>query len=238
MNTFSSHLQRLNKIDMFEIFKLTLPLSLAAAISVSSILGFFTIMVAKEKQLENGFAFMVGGILAYCAIIIFVLLPFSKAAPAGAPQHAEMHAVADFILAGLCFLLVIKALFKKDDAEKKKETKILGGVFAYLGMGALMRIASANTLPPFIGAVKDVLGAHLSIESSVILCSLIILISMSPMIIPWLLFLVNKEKAIDLINPAGQFLEKNKRMLNNTVLSVIAVYLVIHGFIHLGMMQG
>lgn len=232
LNTFSSPLQRLKKIDMLEIFILTLPLSLAAAISVSSILVFFTIMVAKEKQLENGFAFMAGGVLAYCAIIVLMLLPFGKAAPA-APKHAEIQAVADFILAGLCFLFVIKDFFEKKAFEKKDKNKKRRSALSYLGIGALMRVVSANTLPPFIAAIKDVLGAHLSIESSVILCLIIILTSMLPMIIPWMLFLVDKEKAVDFINPASRFLEKNKRTLNNTVLAVIAVYLVMHGFMHL-----
>jgi hypothetical protein len=221
---------------MFEIFITTLPLSLAAAISVSSILVFFTIMVAKEKQIENGLAFIVGGIISYAIITILVLFSFGQAAPAGAPKHVEMHAIADFVLAGLCVLLVIKAFFKKDDSEKKKEAKIPGGAFAYLGIGALMRAGSANTLPPFIAAVKDVSGAHLSVESTVVLCTLIILTSMFPMVIPWLLFLFNKEKAVALINPVSRFLEKNKKKISNTVLVVIAVYLVMHGFKRLGMM--
>jgi len=181
---------------MLDLFISTLPLSLAAAISVTSILVFFTIMVGKDKQLENGLAFIVGGILAYSVILVIVLFSFGKAAPIGTPKHEEVHAIADFILAGLCALLVIKSLLKKDTAQKKKTTKVPGGALAYLGIGALMRAASANTLPPFIAAVKDVSGAHLPVESTVIMCVLIILISMFPMIIPWLLFVFNREKAI------------------------------------------
>lgn len=220
---------------MLQVFISTLPLSLAAAVSVSSILVFFTIMVAKEKQLENGLAFITGGVLAYTAILLIVLFSFGKAAPAGAPKHEEIHAVADFILAGLCALLVVKSFIKKDTGEKKKETKIPGGAFAYVGIGALMRAASANTLPPFIAAVKDVSGAHLSVESTAILSVLIILITMFPMIIPWLLFVLNREKAIALINPVSRFLEKNKSKISNTVLIVITIYLAMHGFKHLGM---
>jgi len=79
-------------------------------------------------------------------------------------------------------------------------------------------------------------GAHLSVESTVVLSTLIILTSMFPMVIPWLLFLFNKEKAVALINPVSRFLEKNKKKISNTVLVVIAVYLVMHGFKRLGMM--
>ncbi len=222
---------------MLELFITTLPLSLAAAVSVTSILVFFTIMVAKDKQLENGLAFIVGGIIAYTAILFIVVFSFDKAAPPDAPKHAEIHAIADFILAGLCALLVIKSFFKKGVEKVKKETKTPGGAFAYLGIGALMRAASANTLPPFIAAVKDVSGAHLSVESSVVMCVLIILITMSPMILPWLLFVFNKEKAIALINPVSRFLEKNKAKISNSVLIVIAVYLAMHGFKHLGIIM-
>jgi hypothetical protein len=222
---------------MSEIFITTLPLSLAAAVSVTSILVFFSIMVAKEKQLENGLAFMLGGIIAYTAVLLVVLFSFDKAVPAGAPKHQEIHAIADFILAGLCALLVVKSFFKKDKKDKEKESKVPGGAFAYLGIGALMRAASANTLPPFVAAVKDVSAAHLAVGSSVILCVLIILITMSPMIIPWLLFVFNKEKAIALITPVSRFLENNKAKISNTVLIVIAVYLAMHGFKHLGIIM-
>ena len=221
---------------MFEIYLTTLPLSLAAAISVTSILVFFTIMVAKEKQVENGLAFIVGGCISYAIIAVLVLFSFGKAATVEAPKHVGLHAMTDFILAGLCVLLVVKTLFKKDAAGKKKEHGKPGNAFVYLGFGALMRVASANTLPPFISAIKDVSGAHLSVESTVIACTLIILTSMFPMLIPWLLFLFNREKAVALINPVSRFLETNKTMISNTVLVVIAVYLVMHGLKHLGMM--
>jgi hypothetical protein len=221
---------------MPDLFMTTLPLSLAASISVTSILVFFTIMVAKEKQLENGLTFITGGILAYAVVLMIVLFSFGKAAPAGAPKHAEIHAIADFILAGLCALLVIKSFIKKDAGEQKKESKVPGGALAYLGLGALMRVASVNTLPPFIAAVKDVSAAHLSVESSVIMCILIILISMFPIIIPWLLFVFNREKAIALINPVSRFLKNNKTKISNTVLIIITVYLTMHGLKHMGIL--
>jgi len=221
---------------MWEIFIAALPLALAAAISVSALLVFFAILAAKEKQLENGLAFIVGGLISYAIIASLVMFSFGQAAPAGAPQHILLHAGADFVLAGLCVLLAIRAALKKDRGEKKKETRIPGGVLAYLGIGALMRAGSANTLPPFIAAIKDVSGAHLSVESSVILCALIILTSMSPMIFPWLLFLGNREKAVALINPVSRFLEKNKARISNAVLIVIAIYLAAKGFQRLGVL--
>jgi hypothetical protein len=213
----------------------TLPLSLAASASVTSILVFFAIMVEKERQLENGFVFIAGGLFAYSAIMVIVMLSFGRTAPAGSPRHQMIHAAVDFTLAGLCILFIIKSVFRKDAEANQEKSKKPRGLLAFFGLGALMRVASANTLPPFIASVNDVSAAHLSIESSVLMCVLIILISMFPMIIPWLLFVFNKEKAIALINPVSRFLENNKAKISNTVLVFIAVYLAQHGLKHLGM---
>ena len=62
---------------------------------------------------------------------------------------------------------------------------------------------------------------------------MIILVSMAPMIIPLLIFMFNREKAVALILPVNNFLEKNKKRISITVLVVIAFYLALHGFHHL-----
>ncbi|MEI8354845.1 MAG: GAP family protein [Deltaproteobacteria bacterium] len=218
---------------MIELLMATLPLSLAAAVSVSSILVFFAILVAKEKQLEHGFAFVLGGISSYAAIAAVVIFSCSAAAPPGSPHHPGLHAGGDFILSALCILLAIKEMLKKADPGKEKKRDLPGGAVAYFGIGALMRGASANTRPPFIAAVKDVSGAHLSSSSSMTLYLMIILVSMAPMIIPLLIFMFNREKAVALILPVNNFLEKNKKRISITVLVVIAFYLALHGFHHL-----
>ena len=218
---------------MANLFITTLPLSLAAAVSVSSILVFFTIMVAKEKQLEHGFAFVLGGISCYAAIAAVVIFSCSAAAPPGSSHHPVLHAGGDFILAALCILLAIKEMLKKTDPGKEKKRDLPGGTIAYFGIGALMRGASANTLPPFIAAVKDVSGARLPAASSLTMYLLIILVSMVPMIIPLLIFMFNREKAVALIMPVNEFLEKNKKRISIVVLAAIALYLALHGFHHL-----
>jgi hypothetical protein len=221
---------------MSDLFMTTLPLSIAASISVTSILVFFAIMVEKERQLENGSVFIAGGVFAYLAIMIVVMLSFDRAAPASSPRHEEIHAVADFLLAGLCIFFVIKSFFKKDAALNEERPKKPRGFWAFFGLGALMRVASANTLPPFMAAINDVSAAQLSFGPSIFMCTLIILISMLPLLIPWLLFLLNREKAVILIKPAGAFLERHKTKISNTVLILIAVYLAQHGLEHLGML--
>lgn len=218
---------------MADLFITTLPLSLAAAVSVSSILVFFAILVAKEKQLEHGCAFVLGGISSYAAIAAVVIFSCSAAVPPGSPHHPALHAGGDFILSALCILLVIKELLKKADPCKEKKRDLPGGAVAYFGIGALMRAASANTLPPFIAAVKDVSGAQIAWAPALTMYLLIILVSMAPMIIPLLIFMFNREKAVALILPVNNFLEKNKKRISIVVLVVIALYLALHGFHHL-----
>lgn len=221
---------------MVEIFLSTLPLSLAASVSVTSFLLFFAALLAKENQLRNGLAFIIGGVIANAVLMFAVLFSFGHAAPASSPYHNTIHAVANFILAAICLILVILSLKKKDEPKKKKEAKPPGGVFAYLVSGALMRLVSANTVPPFIDAVKDVSGGNLPVMSSIILCTLIMIVTMSPLIAIWLIFLFNKEKALALINPIGEFLDRNKKMISNITLILIAIYLVFLGFKHLGIL--
>jgi hypothetical protein len=218
---------------MIETFLTIFPLSLAASISVSSTLVFFTIMASKDKQRKNGLAFIAGGILTTTLITLIVLFSFSKAVPVTAPKHSVINGITDFILAGVCVLLLVKSVFKKDRTDKKIDSKRPVSTFEIVGAGAFMR---ADTAPPFIAAVKDVSVAHLSVESSAIFCALNILIAMSPLIITWLLFMFNKEKALAIINPVIGFLEKNKKKISDTVLVMVAIYLAMHGVKHLGLL--
>lgn len=219
-----------------DLFLATLPLSLAASVSITSFLMFFATLLAPENQLRNGLTFIVGGFVANAGLALTILFSFGHAAPASAPQHDVIHASINFTLAATCLILIILSIVKKDEPEKKKEVKLPGGVFAYMATGALMRLVSANTVPPFIDAIKDVSRAHLAVISSAILCTLIIIVTMSPLIAIWLIFLLNKEKAIALINPIGEFLVRNKKIISNITLILIAIYLIFLGFKHLGVL--
>ncbi|MEI7726201.1 MAG: GAP family protein [Bacteroidota bacterium] len=219
---------------MFETFLSTLPLSIASAISVTSILLFLAILVSGKNQVRNGLAFIIGGIITAVVITLVELLSIHKVNPGTSPDYA-MHAVVDFVLAGICFLLLIITFigWNKPEQEKKKEDKKPGGVFTYIIMGALIKLVSANTLPPFIGAIKEVAAAQLGGTQVVVLCTMIILISMLPVIIPYLLFLLNQQKALVMIDPASVFLKKYKNLINSVVLTLVVFYLCYHGYIQL-----
>jgi hypothetical protein len=217
---------------MIQIFLTTLPLSLAASVSITSFLIFFTALLAPENQLRNGLAIIVGGIVANAGLTLVVLLSIGHAA--SSPHHHNIHAGVNFTLAAICLIVVLLSLKKKKAPRKKKESKMQGGVSAYVVSGMVIRLLSANTVPPYIDAVKDVSGAHLPIMPSTVLCALIMIISMLPLIVIWLIFLFNKEKALAIIHPLGKFLEKNKKNITNITMILIAIYLFILGFDHLG----
>jgi len=219
---------------MFETFLSTLPLSIASSISVTSILLFLAILVSGKNQVRNGFAFIVGGIITASIIIFIELFSIHKANPGASPNYV-MHAVIDFVLAGICLLLLIMTFigWNKPEQEKKKDDKKSGGVFTYVIMGALIKLVSANTLPPFIGAIKEVAAAQLASAQVVVLCAIILLISMLPVIIPYLLFLFNQQRALVIIDPASTFLKKYKNFINSIVLGLVVIYLCYHGYSHL-----
>jgi hypothetical protein len=219
---------------MGKIFLTTLPLSLAASISVTSFLLFFAILLAPANQLRNGLAFIVGGIVANAGLTVIVLFSFGHATPVGSSHHDIVHASVNFTLAAVCLVLVLLSLKKKDPSRKKNKSKMSGGIWAVVASGVLIRLLSANTVPPYIDAVKDVSGAHLPMMSSMVLCTSIMIISMLPLLVIWLVFLFNKERALAIIHPLGTFLEKHKKVINNVLLILIAFYMVFLGFHHLG----
>ena len=96
-----------------------------------------------------------------------------------------------------------------------------------------MRIISANTLPPFIGAINEVSVAQLPGTEVVVLCMIIILITMSPIFIPYLLFLFNEQRALVVIAPVSVFLTKYKNTINSVVLILVVFYLGYHGYLDL-----
>ena len=215
---------------MGEIFLTTLPLSLAASISITSFLVFFATLLAPENQLRNGLALIVGGIVANACLTLGVLFSFGHAAPASSPHHDVIHASVNFTLAAICLMLVMLSLKKKGVPKKKKESKTPGGFGTYMMSGLVIRLLSANTVPPYIDAVKDVSGAHLPLLPSAVLCSQIMIVSMLPLIVIWLIFLLNKERALAIIHPLGKFLEKHKKSISNVTLVLIGCYLVCLGF--------
>ena len=218
---------------MGEIFLTTLPLSLAASISITSFLLFFATLLAPENQLRNGLALIVGGIVANAGLTLAVLFSFGHAAPASSQHHDVIHASVNFTLAAICLILVLLSLKKKGAPTKKKKDRRPGGFGTYMMSGLVIRLLSANTVPPYIDAVKDVSGAHLPLMPSAVLCSLILIVSMLPLIVIWLIFLLNKERALAIIHPLGQFLEKHRKSISNVTLVLIACYLVCLGFDHL-----
>jgi len=217
---------------MSQTFFSILPLAIASAISVTSILLFLAILVSADNQVRNGFAFITGGVIMCAIITIFVLFPFLKSS-SGTPVNYTLHAVIDFGLAAVCLLIVFITILHWNKPAKPREGAASGGFFKYLMLGALIRLVSANAVPPFIGAVKDVSMAQLSFINNIILSAAIILIAMSTIILPYLLFLFNKQRALKLIAPVSDFLKRNKNIINTVMLLLVMAYLTFHGVMHL-----
>ncbi|MEI7501536.1 MAG: GAP family protein [Bacteroidota bacterium] len=218
---------------MFEVFLSIIPLSLAASVSPTSYLLFFNILVAKQHQLRNGMAFIIGGTLTYTSIAFVVLISIGNVTSDN--PHNELHAVADFSLAAISLVLLFVMLREENKTEQKNEGKKSSGIFPHVFSGAMIKLVSANTLPPFIAAIKDVSVAHLSIVAIASLFTSVILITMLPLIAPYLLFLLNKQRALVLLAPVDHFLGKYKNYINTIILILVALYLIYLGFSRLYM---
>ena len=218
---------------MPELLAIIVPLSLAASISPTSYLLFFAILAGKENQLRNGLAFLVGGTAAYAGILAVVLATLGSPEAPAAPSHASLHGAIDFVLAAVALTLLVMILAKKGDSGPAKPKAQPAGLFAFVLSGASMKLLSANTLPPFIGAVREVAGASVSTAERATAYGVTLLVTMLPLLLPYVLFLFNRERTLALLGPAGAFLEKNKKPILATILGLVTLFLAYHGFIHL-----
>ena len=136
----------------------------------------------------------------------------------------------DLVLAAVALGILVYLLRKGNSAGPKKPTKMPQGIFAYIAFGASMRVASANTIPPFISAVKAVAGAELAVAAEAAALSAVVLVTMLPLIAPFVLFLFNQEKALALLTPVGDFLTKHRIAIVSVILAVVTVQLAMHGY--------
>lgn len=215
---------------MFEIILTTLPLSIAAAVSPTSLLLLLAILMAKEGQVRNGMAYIAGGVLAYVGILVAVLLSYNSAASLSKPPHNLLHGSVDLVLALVALGILVYLLQKGKSAGPKKPTNLPQGFLAYVMFGASMRVASANTIPPFISAVKAVAGAELTVAAEAAALSAVVLVTMLPIIAPFVLFLFNQEKALALLTPVGNFLTKHRIAIVSVILAAVTVQLAQHGY--------
>jgi len=192
-------------------------------------------MISGGKQIRNGFAFILGGLLTLSLIAFLIVFPLTFA-DSGSSHDQIIHAIIDFGLALLCVIMALRTWFNRNKIKTEKEVKKQGGVMKYFGIGMAIRLLSANTLPPFIGAIKEVSGSGILIGEKIMLCIAVILISMSTIILSYLMFIFNKEIAERILKPVNLFLRKNKNIISISLLTLVAVYLCYHGLLHVKLM--
>lgn len=217
---------------MSNVFISILPLAIASSLSVTSLPLFFAILISNEKQLKNGFAFILGGILALTIIAILIVLPLSVI-DSGVLHHDILHAILDFGLALFCMILGLITWLKKGKSKAPTDAKKHSGAVKYFVYGMVIRLLSVNTLPPYIGSIKEITGLNLSLADEIILSSLVIFISMLTIILPFVVYIFNRETAKKLLNPLSNFLLKNKKTINISLLFLVSVYLCYQGFTRL-----
>ncbi|MEI6287664.1 MAG: GAP family protein [Bacillota bacterium] len=219
---------------MAEVLLSSLPLAIVSAISATSFVIFFAVLSGKSRQVGSGLAFIIGGVIANFIIAMIVIFFVGNSPIVKSNPHNLAHAIGDFIIAALAIvIIVVKALKDRKPKPAKTNTRP-GSILAYAGYGFGLRVASANCLPPYIAAIHMLAMTKGVAVAEVISASLVInFISLLPLILALLMFLLFKEKALKLLSPISSFLGRNSGRIFYITLVLVAGYLVVKGIGHL-----
>ena len=213
---------------MFEIIWITLPLALAASISPSCSVLFIQILSGKYHQRNHGLAFILGATLATIIVIAAALFSFGHVTVAHKP-HSLARAVFDFTLALLSLYLLMSSFLDAKRTSAKPKAERAGGFLRYLFLGLWMKIINVNTLPPLVGAIHEVAEADMSIAYKGMVYAVIAALTVLPMLIPYILFLVSKRLTLSLVKPIAAYVDCNKTKIVRLVLLLVMILTVIHG---------
>ncbi|MFA6075564.1 MAG: GAP family protein [Negativicutes bacterium] len=216
---------------MSEIIFMSVPLALAASISPGCFVLFIKVLFEKQHPRRNGLTYLIGAIIANIAILAFALATFGYTAPVRMP-HPLLHAIIDFILAGLSVTMLIK-MFAKKPEHVKATSKKPAGVVGYLLTGFMMKLLEASNLPPLIGAVHSVRGAGVVFTVALPAYILVLALSVLPLLATYAVFIANKQLALTLIAPIGNFIEKYKDRMVKIALTLVTILLALSGVLHL-----
>ena len=219
---------------MLDVLLATLPLSVAAAVSATSFVIFFAILAGQSHQIRNGFAFLVGSFVANSIIALLVVFVSASPPAAHSNPHNLGHAIGDFAIALLALVILGWKFHRNRHPKAAKDSVKPSGMLAYGIYGLVLRSLSANCLPPYLAAIHYAAVAHQLNGHEVLFSSLIInLVSLFPLISAFLLFALFRERALALLKPVSEFLDRNKDRIFYIVLAVVAAYLIAKGFGHL-----
>lgn len=220
---------------MLEALAVAIPLALAASVSPTSYLLFFAVLASKDRAVRNGLAFLAGGTLAYGAIMTVVLTVSPHARPGTAHAvHSTVHGIVDLALAAVTLAILAHVVTKAPSAGGAPQKAMPTSALAFFMYGAWLKLLSANTLPPYIAAVREISDAHLPVPQEATGYAVVLLVTMLPMGLPYVLFLFNQEKTLRVLEPVGSFLEGHKKIILATILCLVGVFLIYRGLLHLG----
>jgi len=219
---------------MLQTFINILPLALATGISIALFMFMMMILMRKDRQTANSFMFIIG-VFATLILVGGLMVIFIKPAVHDLHQPKSLvHGVIDLVLAVACLLLVAhKILSKKagiaEEKAGKKEIMVSWGPVHFLAAGFGLRLLSLDTMPPFIGAMRYISMAGIASGEKFLLLVITSIIATLPLLIPWIMFVINPERAISMLVPFKTFIDRRKKVIVCVILILLAAL-----FIHTG----
>jgi len=225
---------------MLQTFLNILPLALATGISMALFMFLVMILMRKDRQAVNSLVFIIGVFTALIVVgglmVVFIKPAIHSATEATHSPKSLVHGVVDVVLGIACLLLTARNLMSKkeektDEKAGKKETMASWGSAHFLAAGFGLRLLSLDTMPPFIGAMRDISMAHIADEEKILLLAVTSVIATLPLLIPWVMFVINPEKAISLLVPFKAFIERKKKAIVSIVLLLLALLFIHSGIV-------
>lgn len=219
-------------MNTYVVFLQILPLLLGAAISPVATTGMITVLAAgKPHSIKKGQVYLLGTAIPLLVIGIpgIFLLSRIDMVPKNNAVDSWIDLVAGVILLGLAVRLVFspKKAASKNNHHKIHHTQSLNKVLA---LGTALMITNFSTLVLFTPAIKDIASSSVDTVQKITLLAISILITLSMIFTPLLIYIATPKKSEDILNSLKNFINKYMREITLSLLLVFGIYLLIKGF--------
>lgn len=219
-------------MNTYVVFLQILPLLLGAAISPVATTGMITVLAAgKPSAIKKGQVYLLGTAVPLLVIGIpgIFLLSRIDIVPKNNVVGSWIDLVAGVILLGLAARLIFnpKKTANKNTHDKIHHTQSLDKILA---LGTALMITNFSTLVLFTPAIKDIASSSVDSVQKMTLLVISILITLSMIFTPLLIYIATPKKSEDILNSLKNFINKYMREITLSLLLVFGIYLLIRGF--------
>ena len=211
-----------------------LPYAVAAAITVSAIVGII-LMLVTPKAKTNGTAFAVGYVLGFALVgtIVLVLAGGSNYSSGSGPTQT-----VSIIKLLLGLLLLVAAVRqwrgRPREGEAPKMPKWMGAIDSFtvakaFGLGVLLSAVNPKNLAMSVAAGLAIAQAGIPTGQEAVVLIIYIVISTSTVLAPVVVYFAMGDRAAAILGGWRKWLEENNAVVTAVVLLVLAAVLIGQG---------